>query len=349
MDTKETTMDLIQLAQQTGLKPKWAAGTQGGEYHSSCPACGGKDRFYIQPKRQMKNCLGFYCCRRCEGSGDTIQFACDFLEYSFKEAVELVGAVIPESTSIFKPQTILNPTALKLPPKEWLIGARELVDDCHKTLLRKKLLHQELAQRGITHNVIVNHKIGWLERDRFIARDFWGLPEELNEDGVQRQIYIPRGIVIPIIESNGNVIRLKIRRSQWNEGDKKSKYATVSGNMKGLSIIGSQSKNVVVIVESEFDAFAIDEVAGDAVCAIAAGSNITTPDIVTDRTVRNAKQLIICHDNDKGGKTMLAKWKKLYRHAIAYPTPIGKDIGEAIQQGLDVREWLLEMIHKPQD
>ena len=39
---------------------------------------------------------------------------------------------------------------------------------------------------------------------------------------------------------------------------------------------------------------------------------------------------------------MLEKWKKFYPHAFGYPTPIGKDIGEAIEKGLDIRNWILE-------
>ncbi len=38
---------------------------------------------------------------------------------------------------------------------------------------------------------------------------------------------------------------------------------------------------------------------------------------------------------------MLEKWERLYPHAIAHPTARGKDIGEFVQLGGDLREWLL--------
>src|ERR1700682_3772091 len=49
-----------------------------------------------------------------------------------------------------------------------------------------------------------------------------------------------------------------------------------------------------------------------------------------------ARNLLICHDNDAAGEKMFAKWKRLYPDAVKYPTPVGKDIGEAIEMGFDV-------------
>ena len=51
-------MTLLELTRQAGLNPKWVASTAGDEYHSACPSCGGTDRFYIQPNKQMAKCLG---------------------------------------------------------------------------------------------------------------------------------------------------------------------------------------------------------------------------------------------------------------------------------------------------
>ena len=46
---------LIEFAEKIGLQPRLVASTESGEYHSSCPQCGGKNRFIIQPNRQAKN------------------------------------------------------------------------------------------------------------------------------------------------------------------------------------------------------------------------------------------------------------------------------------------------------
>lgn len=90
-------MTLINLAQERGLNPKFAAYTQGGEYHSPCPSCGGRDRFVMQPNKQMKNCVGSYFCRQCTTKGDSIQFCIDHLGLTFKEAIDRIGIEIPKN------------------------------------------------------------------------------------------------------------------------------------------------------------------------------------------------------------------------------------------------------------
>lgn len=346
MDQRNT-MNLIQLAEQASLKPKWAAGTHGGEYHASCPNCGGKDRFYIQPNRKMKNCAGYYSCRQCDAHGDAIEFARTYLHCSFQEAVELTGATISDNEFAFTSVITQLPTTLKAPPAEWIANATKFAHEAHKKLLLEKGLILWLAQRGIPYETIVRFKLGWSDKDLFISREHWGLPKISDEKGVSRKLLIPRGLIIPIMDMNGGVIRLKVRRSNWLEGDKLPKYMAISGSMNGLSIIGSSSRDVVIVVESELDAFALHHVVGDIACVIAVGSNIKNPDNVTDKIAQRAKHLIICHDNDAAGDTMLNKWKKMYHPAIAYPAPIGKDIGEAIQNGFNIREWLLKLINKP--
>ena len=122
----------------------------------------------------------------------------------------------------------------------------------------------------------------------------------------------------------------------------------VSGSSVGLSIIDvatAAKKKALVIVESELDAYAVDYFAGDMVAVVAVGSNTKNPDNYTNHIAKAAYALLICHDNDNAGQIMLKKWKQMYPHARAYPTPIGKDIGEAIIQGFDIRSWLLKELH----
>ena len=112
--------------------------------------------------------------------------------------------------------------------------------------------------------------------------------------------------------------------------------------MNGLSLIGSTQHKIMVVVESELDAYALHHAAHDVACVVAVGSNIKNPDYVTDYHAKKAASLLICHDNDDAGKSMLVKWKNLYKHAKSYSTPMGKDVGEAVQKGLDIRQWLLQ-------
>lgn len=337
-------MTILELAQQTGLNPKWVAGTSGGVYHSPCPICGGTDRFYIQPYRQMSKCFGSYCCRQCGIYGDSIQFARQFLNLSFQEAAKEVNAIINEQSllPLHKKFSHQRTTVLKKPSALWITKASEHVEQSHKNLLSKTDVLQYLSSRGLPLEAVQWYKIGWSDKNTFYSRSDWGLDDQFSSDGKPRLLWIPKGLVIPTAQSNGEILRLKIRRADYKQDDELPKYVAISGSMNGLSVIGSTKNKIMVVIESELDAYAIDYVAHDFTVIVAVGSNIKNPDNIADKLAQNAKQLLICHDNDEAGKKMLIKWKKLYPHAQAYPTPIGKDIGEAIENGLSIREWLLK-------
>ena len=340
-------MTILELAHQAGLNPKWAASTKGGEYHSSCPVCGGNDRFYIQPHRQMNKCLGYYCCRQCETCGDAIQFAREFLNFSFQEACDTVEANITEKSLPSQSQSFYSslPAVLKRPPEKWIVNASDFVSHAHKQLLQKKDVLALLAERGLPIEAVRNYKLGWSRKNEFFVREHWGIEEQLDQNGQPRKLWIPGGLVIPTIAFNGDVMRLKVRRYNWKEGDNLPKYVAISGSMNGLNLIGDCYKNkVMVVVESELDAYAIDFLAHDFAFAVAVGSNVKNPDNITDRCARNSSHLLILYDNDVGGIKMVQKWKKLYPHAQGHTVPQGKDVGEFIKQGGNIRTFIEKIV-----
>lgn len=326
-------MILLELVQQVGLTARHVASTHGGEYASSCPNCGGKDRFRIWPSVDAKNCKGRYWCRQCTIEGDSIQFARDFLGLSFNEAVQAANATITQNNCYVFPQPKTPRAILQKPPIKWLEQAYSHVENAHSYLLKQSKILDSLALRGIPIDAVIKYKIGWLPQDRFYKRESWGLT-------AGNLLCLPAGIVIPSSELNGDIVRIKIRRDKWKEGAFYPKYIAVSGSMNGFMIVGNCMHKVMVVVESELDAYAIHFAAGDFVFVVAVGGNSKNPDNVTDRSAKQIKNLIICHDNDEAGKKMFNKWQQLYPHAKPYSTPIGKDIGEAIRAGLDIREWL---------
>ncbi len=341
-------MDLIiELARVIGLDPKWAASTAGGEYKSACPACGGDDRFYIQPYKQQKNCVGYYCCRVCKKSGDAIQFCIDFFGDSVQSACDRLGVTLQEkprySTQVLpllkalKKQAVHKPFEVIAPSTEWIKKAGAFVNWSHDQLLHNPGAIKYLTQRGIPLEAIKLYKIGLCPRTLHRQRTGWGLQDQ----GDSKYIWLPEGIVIPVINPNGDVIRLKIRRKDYRDGDEFPKYVAVSGSANGLNIIGDKSCDTAIVVESELDAYALHYAVGDFAIIIAVGSNIKNPDNMTDYLAKQKSKLLICYDNDDAGRKMLDKWAGLYSHARGYPTPVGKDIGEAIQGNVNIREWLL--------
>jgi DNA primase len=232
--------------------------------------------------------------------------------------------------------------SLQTPPAIWTQRAKNFVDHSHEQLLQKTDTLAYLQNRGLPIDAVVSYKLGWSDKNEFLPREIWGLDEQLRPDGKQNLLWLPKGLVIPSREQSGSVVRLKIRRCDWKQDDKLPKYIAVSGSMNGLSLVGSK-KSTVIVVESELDAYALHYAIGDFACVVAVGSNIKNPDNVVDSLAKSAARLLICSDNDGAGQKMFTKWKRLYPHAKNYPTPIGKDIGEAIEQGLNIREWILNV------
>lgn len=331
-------MDLIELAQEIGLQPKRTSSTNGGEYASSCPDCGGRDRFRIWPSQQAKNCTGTYWCRQCGKKGDAIQFCRDFFGMEFQQAVEKVGAIVQRPSETPHIQRSFATPAITPPNEKWSQRALDFVLWASQKISCLPSALEVLEKRGIPKEAVDHYCIGYCDRDLFINPQEFGLESD-------KKIFIPEGIVIPAIEPSGKVIRLKIRRSKWNPEDQLPKYWMIRGSMNGLNIVGSVRKPAMLVVESELDAFAIDWLCNDLAFTVSVGSNTKSPDNVVDYWAKR-RRLLICHDNDEGGLAMNEKWRKLYSHAesVSVPLDLGKDIGEAIGNGLQLRRWIEEIL-----
>lgn len=340
---------LLDLAKEMGLKPKKVASTGGGEYHCSCPNCGGRDRFFIQPNYKMKNCIGRYACRQCGIKGDTIQFCREILGLEWEQAIEKSYARVPQMLTALRFKKPMS-RQIKPPPIKWQEKARAFTDWASKEIEKKPDILDWLEQRGISREAVKDYQIGYTQNSKSKYGEFrcsppeFGLQEELHQDGQPKEIWIPKGIVMPTIEPSGAVVRLKIRCDNWKPTDKISKYVVVSGSMPGMNLVGDRESRAMIVVESELDAYSLHYRVKDFAFAVAVGGNNKNPDNFTDYLAKVKPFLLICHDNDEGGAVMLKRWKELYPHAKAYPTKLGKDIGEAIQQGENIRDWILSSL-----
>lgn len=268
------------------------------------------------------------------------------MNFTFEQATQELGVTLMQSSlQIWKPAYSFKPAILHQPDDKWIQEAEKFVSKSHAQLLNTPEILKYLHQRGIPLTSIVKYKLGWSNSHQFIDRSAWGLSEEYNQSGNLKKLFIPRGIVIPSIDKSGEIIRLKVRRSEWTKNDQLPKYMIIPGSMNGLSILEGP-KDSLVVVESELDAYLLHAIASNFATIVSVGGNIKNPDNVVDRLARSANRLLINHDNDSGGQAMLAKWRKLYSHAMPCPAPTGKDIGEAFSQGVDVKSWLMEILKK---
>lgn len=246
---------ILELLQSHGITPKKKAGTNGGEYASPCPSCGGRDRFLCWPEQGEH---GTWYCRGCDKGGDAIEFLRVFDGLTFAGACERLGVSreyrrkplsVPRSKSA--PETF-TPKAHEAPQEVWQDKAAELLAYAHKQLLENPAELARLAARGLPREAVERFRLGWLPGERnkntgqitdcyYRARAAWGLPEVLNDKGESKKLWIPRGLVIPALSPAGEgarpprVLRLRIRRP---DADRERflpdmKFSVVPGSFMG--------------------------------------------------------------------------------------------------------------------
>lgn len=330
-------MNILDLAIEMGLVPKRTASTKGGEYHSSCPgsSCGGENRFCIWPKEGENGC---YWCRRCERSGDAIQFCKEFMGMSFTEACKKIGRSSSSinGTSLKFNREKFAPVLLRTPVDLWQQKALEFVLRSHENLCKDPSLINFDKNRGINLKAIQEFALGLNNEDTFQLRSDWGLPS--NESG-SKLICLPKGIVIPCFRE-GSIVRVKVRRSNWKEREQFPKYQIVSGGTTCPSIYGSIDKPFILI-EAELDAVLIQQIAGDLCTCIALGGVSNKPDSLIHEMLGKANKILFSLDFDDAGKKHFKFWKNTYSQLKAWPTPKGKSPGDAFLLGVDLRKWII--------
>lgn len=328
-------MDLIELAREIGLNPKRIAATGGGEYHSACPKCGGVDRFMIWKGRER------YWCRQCELKGDAIQFCRDMLGLSYQEACQKLNVPTREkamSRTAALPSMTFD--AAVYPSVLWQEKATNFVECCHQQLLLDPTMMAAVHSRGLTTDSVIKFKLGYCHQPFWCDREAWGLPPECKSDGKPRRIWLPHGIVIPTHSDDYKVIKLKIRRQDWRAEDTLPKYVEVSGSMKCPAIFGDIHIAPPIILESEFDAMLVHQLAADISSCIAIGGAGKKPDLETHQKLLKCPKILFALDFDEAGKKAFNFWRSTYSRLRAWPVPKTKGPGDAHKAGIDIRSWV---------
>lgn len=318
---------LLRLVQELGLEPVRTSSLRGGEYHSPCPACGGKDRFMFWPAE------GRYWCRRCGVMGDAIQFSRDFLGLSFRDAsMRAKGSVVRRAyLSKSKPLSTLPWS----PSCSWKSRAVSFVENAAQRLVIDDRAIGALASRGLSTDSIKKFQLGWNPVKAFARRADWGLEE--TED--QRWICLPAGIVIPAYGDDG-IVRIKIRKSEWQEGDPYGKYYEVPGSSQEIPVFGRKDLLVVVVVESEFDAILIVQEAGSLCSCIALGGAQKRPGPSLCEWLLARRCVLFALDFDEAGKNEYVWWESHFINLHPWPVPGEKSPGDYFTSGGNLGSWV---------
>lgn len=332
-------MSLLQLANELNLSPKRVASTNGGEYHSPCPSCGGKDRFIIWEKQ------GRYLCRQCTLKGDAIQFCRDFMGMDYRLACSKVGSE-PKTSFIARSYTppSFAPLHAEEPPASWQNSAGKFIQYSNGHLYQTPEAISELTMRGFAPEIIETFSLGWNPVNRFDLLSDWGLPIAYNEQGREKKVWLPKGLVIPTLVA-GKAMKLKVRRSDWKEQDELPKYIEITGSMKCPSFYGSLDIKKFLILESEFDAMLIQQYAADLCVCMAIGGASKRPDKISHDLLKRANLILFALDFDAAGKAAYRFWRSTYPHLRGWPISKEKSPGDALKMGVDLRQWVIDGIN----
>ncbi|WP_320043206.1 primase-helicase zinc-binding domain-containing protein [uncultured Desulfobacter sp.] len=344
-------MDMLSLVSGTGVALKKVASTHGGEYAGPCPGCGGNDRFRCWPND--KDGRGAFWCRQCDKGGDDIQFMVEFMGYTYRQAFEAAGRSMPDNytPAVCRParerrKKAFEPRVFESPADLWRERALKFVEKAHVALLENKAELSYLAHRGLDLQAVKGFRLGWFEGENgkgcmFRSRESWGLETVLKRDGRKKVLWIPRGIVIPTFKK-GEIYRIRVRRPSYDlKTDKDSRYFIVPGS--GMEAAGhNPGHRAFVVVEADLDEMLVCRRAGSLVGTVALGSSTGKPGSDVFPVLKKAVRVLVSLDWDKAGRKAWEWWKKEFPNARFWPVPegMGKDPGDAFENGLDIRDWV---------
>jgi hypothetical protein len=351
IDRIKRQVDLLLLIERdTDLKH--VARTKGGEYSGPCPFCGGRDRFRVQPYAPGG---GRWFCRQCTGEPGSAARWLDAIHYirkrdkvGFWEACKrLYGTGPLPFRAKIKRRPQPEAYTPKPPPSAWQEVARELIDDCHQTLLQGiEYLQDEnltaasttqdklstapaaaraafwLHRRGLNLQTMVEAHLGYNPEWRSVPGDSWLAP----------------GITIPCQISDA-IWYVNVRVSPGDAG-RIGKYHALRGSVLS-TLFGADSlldANFAVVVEGEFDALLLRQEVGDMVAVVTMGSAATSPGPWATY-FEHLNGLFIFLDRDEAGERGLARWE-----GLAQPIPAwfesGGDVTDFHRAGRDLRTWV---------
>lgn len=341
---------------------------QGSGWNGPCPLCGGEpgksDRFMVWPERDENlgqtctrhHIAGVWSCRQCGQHGDTIAYLMEAEGLTFREACgELrIENEQPRNRGRSAPQeprraSEFTPRITEGPSAKWSAYAEKIVAEAAERIFVEPDALRWLALRGLDEDAVRRYRLGYLPGEgnkpgRYRHRSALGLAPKTGDDGrVRDKIFIPRGIVVPTLNTAGTVINLRIRRHKGDLTERSPKYLELEGSGKAPLLLradGPAQLAAYFVTEAELDAMLIHHVSGGVVGALAVRTNRGKPDAVAHARLQDAARVCIALDYDPPGAEGVEWWLQTYATARRWPTPEGKDPGDAVKLGVEMREWI---------
>ena len=285
-----------------------------------------------------------YYCFGCRASGDAIKWLMDYRKLTFLDACKTIsrhGDGIPTMDSSHGKSTINlteRVTARQNKhPDDFQASWKVIIDECQSLLWsdKGKGARQYLYDRGLKDKTLRSpfFRVGYSD-GRKIA-DTW----------------VDRGIVLPCfsVDQDSQVAYVDYIKIRHGQGVM-PKYRKLKGGRKGLfgadTVRGS---DIVIVTEGEFDAMLLYQEAGGLVGVCTLGS--ATGRFDWGRYgwhLAFVKWLLIAYDIDDAGDLGAEAWKEVSGRVkrIKIPDGTGKDITDAWKSGVNLSEWVMDVLRE---
>ena len=304
----------------------------GKELHGACPLCTCTsterkhqcDRFRLDADRKH------WFCRHCSTQGgNAIDYAQKHYGVGFREACDLVlgNAHATPLVPGARQRTNAGPT---LPSTTWQHRGRQLVTDAITNLWSPAGTRalDYLHRRALNERTLQSWSLGYIAADIRLPGNEWAL---------QREVYVPRGILIPWFTPTGALTGLKIRKPV--RSTERHKYASVTGSTYRL--FGAPTIVVdepLILVEGEFDAMAAWQALGDFSATVALGT-ARVPDAAELRLLCAARPVLVALDADDKGDDIASQIVALSPNCKRTRPPGHKDLSDCVQSTTDLTTW----------
>ncbi len=271
---------------------------------------------------------GTWFCFGCEKRGDAV----DWLQFqrglTFGEACrELEGSGFGAGNGTgMRPKT--KPVKPAVPPgSKWQQAAEEVAERARKCLWSNvgTGARRYLSNRGLRDETLQMWEVGYNPSKYYV-------PAISSEEPPS----VVKGIVIPN-RVQGELWGVKIRQPQGSD----PKYLSLDGGTAWLWGVSNLTQPLAVLTEGEFDAMLTWQEGGDfvGVATTTGGAKFWRKEWGIYLLI--AQHVLVVYDTDKSGQEgatmVLGQSHRMHRVRV----PVGKDVTEAWQQGVNLRDWLM--------
>jgi DNA primase len=309
-------------------------------------------------------------CHSCGKGGDGVTFYAEYHGVSAAEAARELGGETtvperprrPEVTSEHRVEEVVDsPSFLDA---AWQEAVDRIVTEAETELWKPagRDALEWLRGRGLADWTIHKFRLG------FVGQGFETDPlEVISKDGEPQPIYVARGVVFPWVAPQAwyQTTGKALEGSRWVGVNvrrlKADVYEPITGQAKCLALRGStrgygypwgellpsQSGPPALILEGETDALLAHQEIGHIVHCLTVGGSNQAPHPSALEALATCSTWLLGFDHDEAGVKAALKWRAMANgKARRVLLPNGKDVGDFVQSGGSLRDWINEELSR---